>query len=66
MERNAIKGLCEMVMELNEKVDSSLGTALTSRPITSGPDSGERINLAREREVLRKMVECSEINFTVN
>ena len=36
-ERNAVKGLCEMVVGLNEKVDSSLGTALTRRFNTSGP-----------------------------
>ena len=29
-ERNVVKGLCDMVVGLNEKVDTSLGTALTS------------------------------------
>ena len=40
-EWNAVKGLCDMVVGLSEKVDSSLGTALTSRFNTSGPVSGE-------------------------
>ena len=53
-ERNAVKGNCEMVVGLTEKVDSSLGTALTSHPNTSGPVSGERINLVRERDMVRK------------
>ena len=47
-ERNAVKGLCDMVVGLSELVDSSLGTALTSRPNTSGPVSGDRLNLVRE------------------
>ena len=53
-EQNAVKGLCDMVVGLSEKVDSSLGTALTSRFNTSGPVSGERINLIREHDVVRK------------
>ena len=40
--RNAIEGLCEMVVGHNEKVDSSLGTALTICSYTSGPVSGDR------------------------
>ena len=60
MERNAVKGLCDMVVELSEKVDSSLGIALTSRFNTSGPVSGERINLIREHDVVRKGIEQSE------
>ena len=35
-ERNAVKGLCDMVVGLSEKVDSSLGTALTSQSNTRG------------------------------
>ena len=60
-ERNAVKGLREMVVGLNEKVDSSLGTALTSPSNTSGPVSGGRINLVRQRDVVRKGIECLEI-----
>ena len=59
-ERNAVKGLCDMVVGLSEKVDSSLGTALTSRSNTSGPVSGEHVNLIRERDVVRKGIERSE------
>ena len=59
-ERNAVKGLRDMVVGLSEKVDSSLGTALTSRSNTSGPVSGERFNLIRERDVVRKGIERSE------
>ena len=44
-EQNAVKGLREMVVGLNKKVDSSLGTALTSSSNTSGPVSGGCINL---------------------
>ena len=54
MERNAVKGLRDMVVGLSEKVDSSLGTALTSPLNTSGRVSGECINLIRERNVFRK------------
>ena len=53
-ERNAVKDLREMVVGLNEKVDSSLGTALTSCPNTKEPVSGRRINLVRELEVVCK------------
>ena len=42
-EQNAVKGLSDMVVGLNEKVDSSLGTASTSRNNTSRPVSGGRI-----------------------
>ena len=59
-ERIAVKSLCDMVVGLNEKVDSSLGTALTSRSNTSGPVSGERLNLIRERDVVHKGIERSE------
>ena len=53
-ERNAVKGLWDMVVGLSEKVNSSLGTALPSRSNTSGHVSGERFNLIRERDVVRK------------
>ena len=43
-----------MVVGLSEKVDSSLGTALTSRSNTSGFVSGDRVNLSREQDVVRK------------
>ena len=59
-ERNDIKGLRDMVVGLNEKVDSSLGTALTSQSNTSGFVSGERVNLSRERDVVRKGIKPSE------
>ena len=59
-EQNAVKGLCDMVVGLSEKVDSSLSTALTSRSNTSGPVSGELFNLIRERDVVRKGIERSE------
>ena len=49
-----------MVVGLNEKVDSSLGTVLTSCSNTNGPVSGDRINLVRERDVVRKGIERSE------
>ena len=57
---NAVKGLHDMVIGLSEKVDSSLGTALTSRFNTSGPVSGERLNIFRERDVIRQRLERSE------
>ena len=60
MERNAGIGLRDMVVGHSEKVDSSLGTALTSRFNTSRPVSGERINLIRERDVVCKGIERSE------
>ena len=59
-ELNAVKGLCDMVVGLSEKVDSSLGTALTSQSNTSRPVSGERLNLIRERDMVRKGIERSE------
>ena len=59
-ERNAVKGLCDMVVELSEKVDSSLGTAITSRFNTSRPVSGEHIICIRECDVVCKMIERSE------
>ena len=59
-ERNAVKGLQEMVVGHCEKVDSSLGTALTSRSNTSGFVSGEHVNLSRERNLVHKGIEHSE------
>ena len=41
-----------MVVGLSERVDSSLGAALTSQSNTSGPVSGDRLNLIRERDVV--------------
>ena len=57
IERNAVKGLRDMVVGLSEKVDSSLGTALTSRSNTSGLVSGEHLNLIRERDVICKGID---------
>ena len=59
-ERNAVKGLRDMVVDLSEKVDSSLGTVLTSQPNTSRPVSGERLHLFRKRDVVHKGIELSE------
>ena len=59
-ERNAVKGLRDMVVGLSERVDSSLGTALTSQPKTGRPVSGDCLNLVRERDVVRKGIERSE------
>ena len=55
-EQNAVQGLRDMVVGLSEKVDSSLGTALTSRFNTSGPVSGD----IRKRDVVQKGIERSE------
>ena len=49
-----------MVVGLSERVDSSLGTALTNRSNTSGPVSGDRLNLIREHDLVRKGIERSE------
>ena len=56
-ELNAVKGLRDMVVGLSERVDSSLGTALTSRFNTSEPVFGDCLNLIRECDVLRKGIE---------
>ena len=55
-----MKGLCEMVVGLSKQLDSSLGTALTSQPNNSRPVPGNRLNLVRERDVVRKGIERSE------
>ena len=55
-----MKGLRDMVVGLSEKVDSSLGTVLTSQSNTSRPVSGDRLNLVRERDVVCKGIERSE------
>ena len=49
-----MEGLREMVVGLNEKVDSSLGTAISSHSNTSGLVSIGWINLVREHDVLPK------------
>ena len=59
-EQNSVKDLQDMVVDLSEKVDSSLGTALTSRSNTSGFVSGEHVNLSRERNLVHKGIEHSE------
>ena len=58
-ERNAVLGLRDMVVGLSERVDSSLSTAMASKS-ASGSVLGERINISREREVIRKGIERSE------
>ena len=55
-----MEGLREMVVGLNEKVDSSLGTAISSHSNTSGPVFVGRVNLVRERDVVRKGIERLE------
>ena len=45
-----------MVVDLSERVDSSLSTAVTSQP-ASGPVLGDHLYLIRERDVVRKGVE---------
>ena len=59
-ECNAVKGLRDMVVGHSEKVDSSLGTALTSHSNTRGPVSGERLNIFWELDVVCKGIEGSE------
>ena len=59
-EQNAVEGLREMVVGLNEKVDFSLGTALSSNYNTSGPVSVGLNNLVRECDIVRKGIEHSE------
>ena len=61
-ERNAVLGLRDMVVDFSECVDSSLSTAMTSKP-TSGSVLGDRLNLTRERDVVRKGIERSEKLF---
>ena len=58
-ERNAVMGLRDMVVDLSERVDLSLSTAVTSR-LASGPVLGDRLNITRERDVVRKGIERSE------
>ena len=55
-----MKGLFDMVFGLSETVGSSLSTAVASRPNTSGSVHGDRLNLVRERDVVRKGIEHSE------
>ena len=43
-ERNAVKGLRDMVVDLSERVDSSLSTAVTCRPARR-PVLGDCLNL---------------------
>ena len=52
-ERNALLGLRDKVVDLSECVDSSLSTAMASKS-ASGSVLGERINISREWEVIRK------------
>ena len=58
-ERNAILGLQDMVVDLSERVDSSLRTAMTSKP-ASRSVLGDCLNLTRECDVIRKGIERSE------
>ena len=48
-----------MTIDLSERVDSSLSTAVPSRP-ASGSVLGDCLNLTRERDVVRKGIEWSE------
>ena len=56
---NVILGLRDMVVDLSEHVDSSLSTAMISRP-ASGHVLGDCLNSDRERDVVRKGIERSE------
>ena len=49
-----------MVVGLRDKTDSSLGTTVTSQSNTSGPVPLGQINLARERDAVKKGMERSE------
>ena len=57
-ERNAVL-VRDMVVDLSERVDSSLSTAMTSQS-ASGSVLGDRLNITRERDVVRKGIERSE------
>ena len=57
-ERIAVLGLRDMVVDLSERVDSSLSTAMACKS-ASGSVLGDRINIFREREVIRKGIERS-------
>ena len=59
-ERYGFEELREMVVLLREKMDSSLGTTVTSQSNTRGSVPVGRINLARECDVIRKGIERSE------
>ena len=59
IEGNAVKGIRDMVVDLSERVDSSLSTAVPSRP-ASGSVLGDCLNLTREGDVVRKGIEQSE------
>ena len=48
-ERNAVLGLKDMVIDLSERIDSSLSTAIASKS-AGGHVSGDRINISRERK----------------
>ena len=52
-------GLKDMVVDLSERIDSSLSTAVASNP-AGGRVFGDRLNISREREVIRRGIECSE------
>ena len=47
------------IIDLSERIDSSLSTAIASES-AGGHVSGDRINISREREVIRKGIERSE------
>ena len=48
-----------MVIDLSERIDSSLSTAIASKS-AGGHVSGDRINISREQEVICKGIERSE------
>ena len=58
-ERNAVLGLRDMVIDLSERVDSSLSTAMPS-PSASRSVLGDRLNITRERDEVRKGIARSE------
>ena len=58
-EHNAVLGLRDMVVDLSKRVDSSLSTAMTGKSVR-GSVLGDRLNVSRERDVVRKGIERSE------
>ena len=56
---NAGLAFRDMIVDLSERVDSSLSTAMASKS-TSGVVLGDRLNLTRERDVVRRCTERSK------
>ena len=56
---NAVLGLRDMVVDLSEPVDSSLSTAMASKPASMSV-LGDCLNVTKERDVVRKDIEQLE------